>query len=139
MSVPLSVIILHVHAYAEQLISNLMLTISGMYPNRLPLLSSSGPNVLKALKQKGIQEINKDIVVIDTCTIDKIDNPFSATFDAFGSNMEILGLVLFLYSRTQNHSETISWLKGKLRLSLFLRYVESSWTTLEDIIDRIVC
>ena len=53
------------HANAEQLKANIMDALSGLYHDKLLQLSSDGPNVMKALQEKAILDINnKDIVDI---------------------------------------------------------------------------
>jgi len=59
-----------------------------LYHDKLLQLSSDGPNVMKALQKKAIQDIDKDIVDIGTCNIHKTHNAFSAAFEAFDSSIE---------------------------------------------------
>ena len=47
------------------------------------------------LQKKAIQDINKDIVDMSTCNIHKTHNAFTATFEAFDSSIEGLGLEVF--------------------------------------------
>ena len=63
----------------------------GLYHDKLLQLSSGGPNVMKALQKKAVQNINKNIVDIGTCNIHKTHNAFSAAFEAFDSCIERLG------------------------------------------------
>jgi len=125
------------HANAEQLNANVMDALSGLYHNKLLQLSSSGPNDMKVLQKKAIQDINKDIVDIGTCNIHKTHNAFSAAFEALHSSIESLGLEVFQcfkYSAAKREDYELAQAKVKVTSHFFLRHVESRWTTLEDVV-----
>ena len=128
------------HANAEQLKANIMDALSGLYHDKLLKLSSDGPNVMKALQKKAIQDINKDIVDIGTCNIHKTHNAFSAAYEAFDSSIETLGLQVFQcfkYSAAKREDYELAQAKVKVTAHFFLRHVESRWTTLEDVVVRL--
>ena len=111
------------HANTEQLKANVMDALSGLYHDKLLQLSSDVPNVMKAQQKKAIQDINKDIVDVDTCNIHKTHNAFSAAFEAINSSIERLGLKVFQcfkYSTAKREDDELPQVKVKVTTHFFL-------------------
>ena len=108
------------HANAEQLKANVMDALSGLYHDKLLQLSSDGPNVMKALQKKALQDINKDIVDICICNIHKTHNAFSTAFEAFDSSVERLDMEVFQcfkYSAAKREDYELAQAKVKVTTS----------------------
>jgi len=129
------------HADATKLKDNIVRSLSGLYHDKLLQISSDGPNVMKSLQKKAMEEINPKMINIGTCNLHKSHNAFSSAFKKFGSEIESIGIdvfYLFKYSAARREDyEAVQKSKG-IKGHVFLRHVSSRWTTLEDVTERLM-
>lgn len=101
---------------------------------------SDGPNVMKSLKNKLIQQ-HGPLIDIGECSLHKVHNAFSRALDSFGSEVETVVNDVYYYFK---HSAAQCGLQKEqqqvlgLPEAIFLRHVNWRWLSLVPAVDRLL-